>query len=537
MGFRGTTNVWDEALGIDEKSIIADKLQKDLEANEKAVVEANVDEIFVKHEEAVESARENLNFLAALAMPTIFQYMYPTVLLAAWQLLKEAIFKVRDFTQIVLGIPRGHGKTTIVKLFILFCILFTKRSFILVISSTAALAENIVADVIDMLNETNIKRLFGDWKVGIEKDTQELKKFTFRGRTVILAAIGAEGSLRGLNLKNERPDVMIFEDIQTAECAESKVQANTLERWMVGTAMKAKSPHGCLFIYVGNMFPTPYSILRKLKRNPRWTKFICGGILSDGTALWEELQPLEQLLAELDNDIAMGHEEIFAAEVLNDENAKVHLRADLAKINEWPYNAEIDKPQGRFIVIDPATNKKGSDLITIGGFEVYDGLPSITEIDEGNYSPGETIKHALLMALRNNIGLIGVESTAYQASLLYWFDFICRQLGIAGIEFVELHTAGYSKNTRITNGIKMMSKGELKVHPRVRGMIIAQLNQWNPLKRDNIDGILDIIGYAPSMLELYGHLMTLEGEITNQEFDGAKVKQDNCSFTDAVFQP
>jgi len=35
---------------------------------------------------------------------------------------------------------------------------------------------------------------------------------------------------------------MIFEDIQTRECADSKVESDKLERWMIGTAMKAKSP-------------------------------------------------------------------------------------------------------------------------------------------------------------------------------------------------------------------------------------------------------------------------------------------------------
>jgi len=52
-----------------------------------------------------------------------------------------------------------------------------------------------------MLEETNIKRLFGDWKLHVEIDRQELKKFTYRGRPLMLAAIGAGGSLRGLILK------------------------------------------------------------------------------------------------------------------------------------------------------------------------------------------------------------------------------------------------------------------------------------------------------------------------------------------------
>ena len=121
-----------------------------------------------------------------------------------------------------------------------------------------------------MLNEPNIKTIFGDWKLGCEKDTQDIKKFGFRGRNIILAGIGAGGSLRGLNLKNERPDVMVFEDVQTRECADSEVQSKALLQRMLGTAMKAKSPHGCIYVFLGNMYPTKWSILKKLKENPRW---------------------------------------------------------------------------------------------------------------------------------------------------------------------------------------------------------------------------------------------------------------------------
>jgi len=534
---------WEEALGIDTASQAKERIEQHFAQKQQDSIDAdqaNESEVHIKYEEVFNAAREDLNFLAALAMSTVFQYLYPSLFIAAWNLMRDTVAKTRDFTQLVLGIPRGFGKTTLVKLFILYCILFTNRKFILVISSTSSLAENILADVIDMLNESNIKKVFGDWRVGLEKDTQDVKKFAFRGRNIILAAIGAEGSLRGLNLKNERPDVMIFEDIQSRECADSKVQSDTLERWMVGTAMKAKSPHGCFFVFVGNMYPTPYSILRKLKKNPKWIKFICGGILSSErgmNSLWEELQPLKQLLSELDNDLEMGHEDIFAAEVLNDENAKLNTRIKLDKINEWPYSGELDQPQGRFIIIDPATGKnKGKasntgDLITIAGFDVYDGTAAIARIDEGPYTPRENILRAIYMALKTRTTLIGVEATAYQSTLLYWFGEVCKELEIDGFQFVELQTGGYSKNSRIANGIKMMSKGEIRVHPDVRAAVLNQLSAWNPIKRDNTDGILDTIAYVPSMLEQYGHLMTLEGVLESIEFEGAKVRKQNCGFT------
>ena len=522
---------WEEALGIDKVSLAQEALEKEALAREEEAVLDATDTFSVELQQVVDGCKSNLDFLAAVAMPVVFQYSFPPLILVAWQLMLDAALKQRDFTQLALGIPRGFAKTTLVKLFILWCVLFSNKKFIIVISSTSAKAEAIIADVIDMMNETNIVNCFGDWRIGIEKDTQELKKFVFRGRTVMLQAIGAQGSIRGTNVKQERPDVMIFEDVQDAEVADSKVQSEALERWMVGTAMKAKSPHGCFYLYVGNMFPTPYSILRKLKNNPRWIKFICGGILADGSSLWEELQPIEQLLNELENDISMGREEIFAAEVLNDENAKLHTRADLANLRDWPLT-ELHKPQGKFIVIDPANKKPNSDNITIGQFDVYDAVPALMHLDEGQYSPGDTIKRALLMALKTNTRMIGVESTAYQASLLYWFEFICKQLGIDGMEFVELHTQSFSKAKRITDAVKMMSSKEILLHPRVKDSVIGQLVSWNPIKRDNTDGILDVVAYAPQMIEKYGHLCTIEGEILAQEYEahGVVPLSQNCYF-------
>lgn len=482
-------------------------------------------------EEVRELAKGNLNFLAPLAMPTVFKFMYPPVFLAVWSLLLSTVVKARDFTQLALGLPRGFGKTTLVKLFVLYCILFTSKRFILIISSTAGLAENILADVVDMLNEPNIKRVFGDWKLGVEKDTQGIKKFGYRGRNITLAALGAGTSLRGLNIKNERPDVMIFEDIQTRECADSQIQSDTLERWMVGTAMKAKSPAGCLFLFIANMYPTKFSILRKLKSNPLWIKFIAGGILANGESLWEELQPIEQLMREFESDLAMGHPEIFCAEVLNDAEAAEGTALDLSKLPIYPYEPD-ELCVGNFIVIDPATDKPGSDEVSIGYFELYaDSKPVLKEVEEGRFSPGDTIQRAIKMALRNNCSCVGIESNSYQYTLKYWCEFTCLQLGIIGIDFVEVYSGMVKKASRIMTMFKALLAGEQYIHQSVRVTVYNQIQQYSVLRRDNTDGILDLMTYAPKMIELYGVQIVSRGILGNMD-DNSNIDVDrmNSSF-------
>lgn len=525
-----TSNQWEEKLGIDEASKEAQR-QALLEGMEgvEGDKEQYIDEASYYREQAMNLAQNDLNFLAALAMPLVFTLLFPPIFLHIWQLLVEYVHKTRDFSKLAIGLPRGFGKTTFIKVFCLYCILFTKKKFILIVCETLPKAEGIIADVIDMLNEPNIIKVFGDWKLGIEKDTQPLKKFSFRGRNIILYASGGEGAVRGINLKFDRPDVILFEDVQSRECADSAVQSASLEKWMVGTAMKAKSPAGCLYIFVANMYPTKYSILKKLKENKVWKKFIVGGILHDGQSLWEELQPIDQLLEELDHDIAMGHPEIFFAEVLNDETAGLHNNVDISKFSDWPYLPD-DIPQGKYIIIDPSTDKDASDLVSIGCFGVFDGKPALIEVDEDRYSPSDTIRRALLMALRQQCAVVCVEATAYQYSLLHWFAIIIAQVGITGIELCELYNTQRSKNARIKDTLKDIQAGEILLHPSVRSKVIHQATEWKPLKRDNTDGLLDLLAYCVKALELYGHLMTHEGVIINAEYENLKVTEHNSPF-------
>lgn len=492
--------------------------------------EPPVKEATFKSEEVSTLSRESLDFLAALAMPLIYQYAFPPVFLAVWDWLREYVHKKRDFSQLALGLPRGFGKTVLMKLFILYVVLFTERKFVLILAENQTKANNILSDVVDMLEETNIKRAFGDWRIGLETDRQDLKKFGFRGRNIILMA-GTIEAIRGITLKNERPDVMLFDDIQSRTCAESQVQSESLEREMVGTAMKAKSPHGCLFLFVGNMYPTKWSILRHLKANPNWVKFIAGGILADGTSLWEELQPVEQLMREYENDLAMGRPEIFYAEVLNDENASSNNLVDLSNLPPLPYE-EGDIPGGNFIIIDPSTGKINSDAVAIGYCEVYDGYPVLKELVNERLSPGDTISRALEMALRHNCRLIVVESVAYQATLNYWFQFICAQRGIIGIECVEVYPGGYSKNSRILSMFKQLKSGEIFVAPECRAQVFLQITQFNPLKRDNVDDILDLLAYMTKVLEMYSEFIAAMTVMVQQDGDTIQVlpAEANCCF-------
>jgi hypothetical protein len=325
---------------------------------------------------------------------------------------------------------------------------------------------------------------------------------------------------------------MVFDDIQTKECSESQVQSDALERWMIGTAMKARSPRGCIFCFLGNMYPGPNSILRKLRTNSGWIKFVSGAILSDGTALWQELRSVDSLIDEFNNDLSMGHPEIFLSEVMNDTEVGVNTNTDLAMIKDWPWQ-DYEVPQGKFILIDPSTNRSTkSDAVAIGLFEVYDATPALRMSIEERLSPGNTIRRALLLALEQKVRLIVVESTAFQYTLLYWFEQISEQLGIKGISFQPVFTGAYSKNSRISDMLKALTQGEIYLHSSVKSKVIHEIVNWNPMKRDNVDDLLDLLSYAPRVLELYGAEMMSEIEafVIESSIGESDVERFNSAF-------
>jgi hypothetical protein len=465
-------------------------------------------EYAVPADQAAETARVDFNFLAMLAMAGEFLFAFPKFYLVLFHLLTQFAKRIERFA---IGIPRGFAKTTFVKILCVWYVLFSHKQFILIVSASEKKAVNILSDVCDMLSSPNIRRIFGHWDANVEVDQAVFKVFHFRGREIILWAAGAGTSVRGINRKNKRPDVMVMDDIQDKEDAKNKELADDLLIWMLSTLMKAASPFGCTYIFIGNMYPQN-CILEKLKHNPQWTSFIVGGITADGESLWEELKPIEVLIEEYESDSAMGHPEVFISEVLNSTDIALASGIDPALISFAPDHYIDEIGEGSFILIDPSSGKKTGDDCAIEHYEVLDGTPMFDELLLGTFTPKETIKQAIELGLKRNTRLICVEDVAYQSTLLFWFEDYCTEQGITGFHFEPVPPRGQAKNNRIKKGfVKLCPNSdkitEIYLHPNVRSLVISQYVEWNPLKTNNTDELIDLIGYVEYVMMTYPELI------------------------------
>lgn len=478
--------------------------------------------------EVASLAQKDFNFLAGLAMPNVYEFPFPPTYGAIWQLLWGSVVRLRDFSKYAIGLPRGHAKTTWVKLFILSLILFSNKKFILIVCATDDLAENFIGDIAAMLDEDNIRAVWGNWDYQRTKNTNGHKEFVFCGRKIQLRGLGAGSSMRGIVRGNERPDFICMDDIQKREEADSQELSEKLVNWMMGTLQYTRSPRGCQYVFLGNMYPTKFSILRSLKENKYWTSVVIGAIMGDGKALWEELHPLEMLLDELAQLEESGKADIFMSELMNDSETLGLTNFDESKLAPWVHDLEPN--QGSFIVIDPATNKANSDPQAITCFELHNGVPWAVETLEGHWAPGELIKETFKMCFRHGTSLVTVESVAYQSTLLYWFDIVAKQLGITGIHFREVFTRGVTKNARIMRMLKSLMAKEIGLGPNVRSLFLNKVANFNPKITKNDDAVLDTVVYAPQVLELYSPLIATWIPGDSMEIERVYDEDENCAI-------
>lgn len=458
-----------------------------------------------------ELAKHDLDFFAGLVLGEDYKYDFPEIHRSIWKICTEKSMAYRDFAKLAIGLPRGHAKSTLIKLFCVWLVLFSTKRFILIICASLGLAINMQADIADFLDSPNIIEVFGDWRSNLSKDTQEIKIFSFMGRNVILRAIGTGTATRGINMKNSRPDVMVMDDAQDKEESRNPELASKFKEWLYGTLFKCKSPEGCLYVYIGNMYQAPKDTkgrwacaLRFFKESKDWISIITGAILSDGSALWEELHPVEVLLEEFRTDCNAGQAETFFAEVQNDPDFNANLGFNFDQIKVFREEDHIGAIcEGRFTIIDPATDKPNADNTAKTDFEVWVGYPVVKRIMTDRWSPSALIEESVNAAVLEDIPLICAEGVAYQYSLLHFFQQYCNQHNVTGIEFQPVMPKGVAKNKRISEMMQLVARGDIWFTEQTKGQFIYYATNFNPLKTTNEDDVLDTIAYAPQVMQEY----------------------------------
>lgn len=454
---------------------------------------------------ARQACKTDLDFFASLLLGGVASCPFPPFYHILWRLLTEATSRqeAAKVFRFALGLPRGHAKSTFVKLLACWCILHAKASFVLIVAATEALALNVIADVHFMLSSDNVRRLWGDWERSLVKNTTQVKRGIYNGNSVIMYGIGSGSSVRGLNLMHERPDFIICDDMQTKENAHSAAESASLRHWFAGTLLKARDMDLAIVIYIGNMY-NEECILRMLQKNPQWMTFVTGAILADWKVLWPEKFTLQQLLLEYEHDVALGEGDVWFSEVLNIPSGGALSLLPDGKLPECPEEdmEAVDTSIGAFVIIDPAGYRKDSDDTAIVGYKVYASNTYVaTSLIHKRMTPGECIEACLKMVSELKATHIFVESVAYQQTLIWHIEEALRNT--PSVKVHELKPRRRAKLVRIRTWLKEVQEGTFGIGKATRAAVLFQALGFRLDRTDNRDDILDAMAYGVDVRNEY----------------------------------
>ncbi|WP_157801089.1 phage terminase large subunit [Bacillus solitudinis] len=346
--------------------------------------------------------------------------------------------------------PRGHSKSTLCSFKIpLYCLLFQLKPFILIVSANEDMAKDFLKSIRNEL-ETNeaIIEDFGELK----GSTWNTDKLILTNDTCIMGK-GADSSLRGIKFNNERPHLIISDDIQKDSnvASESKLQA--LKSWYYESLANTGDTYtSSLFIstrmsendLVGDVMNNPTyitlfykAVLEFSKREDLWIEWeeIVNDLsnpyrlsaaetffdkhkaeMTNGTeVLWEAKNDYYDLMLK---KIEIG-ENAFSKELQNEPRSnkdKIFTHLSYYKSQEL----KIDEMQEVILTIDPSlakTNRSDFSAITILGKDT-NGYLYVIEGDCRRLPPDQLIKEVIQKIEQFPITRIGVETVNFQALLL-----------------------------------------------------------------------------------------------------------------------
>lgn len=406
--------------------------------------------------------------------------------------------------------PRDHAKTTLAKIAVAYLLTFTAKRFCVYISNTHKIAKASVKDIKEMLSSPLLVKIFGAPVFKTNSDAQGDYEFTWCGKTCFLVALGVGMQIRGTNRNNKRPDIMVLDDIESAEEGEeNKLGYEGISTWFFGSARKAMDSKSHIIIQIGN-YVSNKSFLGDNLGSPDWRSQLLSAITKQGRPLWPARWTLADLKMDLLTYMRRSKTSLWLCEMLN---MPLNETGQLLKIDTIKFKDELDPfdkdIKFRCITVDPAIaeNKRYADQAVIAVHCYLNDRWQLAELvavtGKGPYEI-----YALIMELAEkwHISLVGIECEGYQEALRQVCIVEAERNNLDFMNFVELKTYKKRKSIRISAFADMVKQGFYTFGASGLG-VLRQLAEYDIHAKNNKDDQADACSYLPQMIDKYSELM------------------------------
>ncbi|HZU33722.1 MAG TPA: hypothetical protein VFB79_21590 [Candidatus Angelobacter sp.] len=394
--------------------------------------------------------------------------------------------------------PREHAKSTVISLFfVLYCICYKLRRFVVLISDTLP-QSRLLLNAIKTEIETNdsliqdFGNLINDAKWG-EEDI-----VTTTGIRVV--ARGAGQSMRGLRHRMFRPDLVICDDLENDESVEAPDSRTRLERWFKNVILNLGK--SCQVFVLGTIlhYDSLLAHLLDKEKFPKFLKRTFEAVDDDWTpasVLWPGKWPLEALK---DKELDIGPTE-FNQEWRNrpvNADSQSFKEADIIR-HAYKRESLEGKTLIRLTSVDPAISKKekADDFASVTVAVDDQGFIYVERAEGVKLSFPEQVKFLLTRYDEERPEAVGVETVAYQKALKERLDEVSRETG-RYIPVVEI-TADSDKFRRISTLAPLVENGTIRFClDGTQKKLISQLLFLGKIKDDLADALHIAVALARS---------------------------------------
>ena len=363
-----------------------------------------------------------------------------------------------NLLNIAVAAPRGHAKSTITDLvYLAWAIIHKKTTFTLLISDTYSQA-TLFLDTLKAEFESNelLKQFYGNMVSGSWAEDE----IVVNG--IMVKALGAGMKVRGLKYHENRPDLVIVDDLENDELVESKERRHKLERW-VNAALIPSIAKGGRIVFIGTILHYD-SILAKLLSKDQYLEFSkrTYRAINISGALWREHLNLIELEKIKQDYISKGQGYLFYREYQNEPVSDEYRKFKLEKFKFYEDNVLLAYSLNNYILIDRAYSlDKSADFtgIVVISVDIQNNwYIRIAERFKG--TEGELINKIFDLKSYFNPIKIGIEQKAFTYTIKPTLDDEMRKRGIFFL-VEELKDLGKAKTIRIEGLVPRFEVGTI----------------------------------------------------------------------------
>lgn len=444
---------------------------------------------------------------------------------------------------VAIAAPRGHAKSTSISLsYVLACVLFRERRFVLMVSDTEAQAAMFLGQIKQELQENeDIINLFG-----IKRNPEGVVKFLKDSETDVIVefadgtkfriiAKGSEQKLRGMLWSGARPDLIVCDDIENDEVVMNKERREKFKRWVYGALLPCRSQNG-VFRIVGTILHMD-SFLEGLMPKENDKQTIVGDLKTSSlrTAtqwksvkyrahsadfeqiLWSDRRTADEFKQIRQDYIDRGLADVYSQEYLNipiDESNTFFKKADFLPIREEDRKKKVNY----YIAGDFAISEKERadyTVLVVGGMD-EDGILHIRNVIRARMDGLEIVDTMLALQSVYDPDAFGIEDTQITKAIGPFLNRVMIERNTF-INVLPLKPHRADKQTRARSIQARMRAGAVKFDKQADWYQTLE-DELMRFPRDKHDDQVDAIAYLGLMIDRIVEAPTKE-EFEEEEYE------------------